>query len=78
MKEAERILNGFKREMDQRLNPTKRTGRMFKIMDPGGGRSKELFLDFGDALKRLKQIRRQGHRRAIVVDVNCDIANGNG
>ena len=75
-KEADRILNAFKQEIDQIVKRKRRGGSMFKILDPQKQTSEALFLDLGGALKNLKHLRRQGHSKAIVIDVNCDIVKG--
>ena len=78
LKEAERILNAYKQEMDQVVKKTRRGASMFKILDPGGHDFPDRFIDLGTALKRVGQIRRQGHSRAVVVDAASNIANDAG
>lgn len=73
-KGAERALNAFKQELDQIAKRRQRGSNMFTILDPQNQLPELLFPDLSEALKKCKRLRRQGHGKAIVVDLNCRIA----
>jgi hypothetical protein len=66
-KSAERILDNYKREVDQVKKQTKRGNSAFKIINKSGWEVEHKFIKYKDALKRLKQIRKSGRTDAIIV-----------
>jgi hypothetical protein len=75
-KEAEKILNRYQRDLDRYLKRKHRGGSMFKILDPGGNEFEEMYFDFTSAFRQLRQVRRNGHPAAIIVNVGCELVNG--
>lgn len=67
IKTAERILDNYQREIAHIFKKSSKGGSKFKIIDKSGWEDEEKFVNFKDALKRLKHVRRTGRNDAIVV-----------
>jgi len=66
-KGAERILDNYKREVEQINKQTQRGNSTFKIIDKSGWEDEHKFIEYKDVLKRLEKVRKSGRNDAIIV-----------
>ena len=68
-KSAKRILDNYKREIEQLSKRPRRGNPWFGIIDRNGWEDEHKFANYKHAIKRLKKVRQSGRNDAIIINV---------